>query len=240
MITMIPAIDIINGKCVRLSRGDFATQIIYNENPLEVARQFADAGVRRLHLVDLDGARQKRVINWKVLERIAAGTTLQIDFGGGIRSDEDVRIAFEGGACQITAGSIAVTDPEKVTQWLKKFSSEKIILGADVRERKIAIHGWQEKASLDVMDFLRDYQQKGARQTICTDVACDGMLTGPAFELYREIKREFAELFLIASGGVGRIDDIYQLQDNGIDGVIIGKALYEGRISLAELKGFLC
>jgi len=240
MITIIPAIDIIDGKCVRLSRGDFDSQKIYNENPLEVARQFAGTGITRLHLVDLDGARQKRVVNWKVLESIAAGTPLQIDFGGGIRDDEDVRIAFESGARQITAGSIAVNQPDKVCDWLKIFGSEKIILGADVKDRKIAIHGWQEESTLDVLDFLRDYQQKGARQTICTDVACDGMLTGPAFELYREIKREFANLFLIASGGVGRFDDVVRLQEDGIDGVIIGKALYEGRISLAELKGLLC
>ncbi len=240
MITIIPAIDIINGKCVRLSRGDFETQKIYNENPLEVARQFADAGVQRLHLVDLDGARQKRVVNWKILESIAAGTALQIDFGGGIRSDEDVRIAFENGARQITAGSIAVNDPDKVYDWLKLFGGEKIILGADVKDRKIAIHGWQEQASLEVLEFLRDYHLKGVRQTICTDVACDGMLTGPAFELYREIKRELAGLYLIASGGVGGFDDVLRLQKDGIDGVIIGKALYEGRIRLAELKGFLC
>jgi len=240
MITIIPAIDIINGKCVRLSRGDFSTQKIYNENPLEIARQFADAGIRRLHLVDLDGARQKRVVNWDVLEKIATGTPLQIDFSGGIRSETDVRIAFESGARQITVGSIAISAPDLVEEWLKKFGGEKIILGADVIDRKIAIHGWQEKAPLEIMEFLQNFQKKGVQQAICTEVARDGMLTGPAFELYREIKQKFPDLYLIASGGISRIDDIYQLQDDGIDGVIIGKALYEGYLKLSELKGFLC
>ena len=240
MITIIPAIDIINGKCVRLSRGDFNTQKIYNENPLEIARQFADAGIKRLHLVDLDGARQKRVVNWEVLEKIATGTPLQIDFGGGIRSETDVRIAFESGARQITAGCIAISAPDLVEEWLKKFGGEKIILGADVIDRKIAIHGWQEKAPLEIMEFLQNFQEKGVQQAICTEVARDGMLSGPAFELYREIKQIFPDLYLIASGGISRIDDIYQLQDDGIDGVIIGKALYEGRLKLSELKGFLC
>ncbi|MBP9005669.1 MAG: 1-(5-phosphoribosyl)-5-[(5-phosphoribosylamino)methylideneamino]imidazole-4-carboxamide isomerase [Candidatus Marinimicrobia bacterium] len=240
MITIIPAIDIINGKCVRLSRGDFNTQKIYNENPLEIARQFADAGIKRLHLVDLDGARQKRVVNWEVLEKIATGTPLQIDFSGGIRSETDVRIAFESGARQITVGSIAISAPDLVEEWLKIFGGEKIILGADVIDRKIAIHGWQEKAPLEIMEFLQNFQEKGIQQTICTEVARDGMLTGPAFELYREIKQKFPDLYLIASGGISRIDDIYQLQDDGIDGVIIGKALYEGYLKLSELKGFLC
>jgi len=240
MITIIPAIDIIAGRCVRLSRGDYKTQKVYNENPLEVARQFADAGITRLHLVDLDGARLKQVVNWKVLESIAGGTELQVDFGGGIRTDEDVRIAFESGARQITAGSIAVIDRAKVLDWLKVFGGDKIILGADVKERKLAIHGWQESAQLDLLPFLEDYQKQGIRQTICTDIARDGMLSNPAFELYREIKQQFPKLTLIASGGISRIDDIYQLQDDGIDGVIIGKALYEGRIRLPELKGFLC
>lgn len=240
MITIIPAIDIIDGKCVRLSRGDFDTQKIYNENSLEVARQFADAGIKRLHLVDLDGARQKRVVNWKVLESVASGTSLLIDFGGGLRTDEDLRIAFESGARQITAGSIAVIDRAKVVDWLSVFGGDKIILGADVNEHKLAIHGWQENAQLDLMPFLEDYQKQGVRQTICTDIARDGMLNGPAFELYCEIKQKFPDLALIASGGVSRIDDVYQLQDDGIDGVIIGKALYEGRIRLPELKGFLC
>ncbi|HPC36101.1 MAG TPA: 1-(5-phosphoribosyl)-5-[(5-phosphoribosylamino)methylideneamino]imidazole-4-carboxamide isomerase [Candidatus Marinimicrobia bacterium] len=240
MITIIPAIDILNGKCVRLSQGDFDTQKIYNENPLEVARQFADAGIKRLHLVDLDGARQKRVVNWKVLENIATETPLQIDFGGGIRSESDVRMAFASGARQVTVGSIAVTAPDLVVEWLKKFGSEKIILGADVIDRKIVIHGWQEKAPLELMEFLQNFREKGVQQTICTEVARDGMLIGPAFELYREIKQKLPDLYLIASGGVSQIDDIYQLQNDGIDGVIIGKALYEGNLKLSELKGFLC
>ncbi|MFH1212635.1 MAG: HisA/HisF-related TIM barrel protein, partial [Candidatus Neomarinimicrobiota bacterium] len=176
----------------------------------------------------------------KVLESIAGGTELQVDFGGGLRTDEDVRIAFESGARQITAGSIAVIDRAKVLDWLKVFGGDKIILGADVKERKLAIHGWQESAQLDLLPFLEGYQKQGIRRTICTDIARDGMLSGPAFELYREIKQQFPELTLIASGGISRIDDIGKLQDDGIDGVIIGKALYEGRIRLPELKGFLC
>jgi phosphoribosylformimino-5-aminoimidazole carboxamide ribotide isomerase len=240
MITIIPAIDIIDGKCVRLSRGEFDSQKIYDQNPLEVARRFEDAGITRLHLVDLDGARTKKVVNWKVLEKIAAGTGLTIDFGGGIRSDDDLQIAFESGAAMITAGSIAVKKPETVRNWLQRFGEEKIILGTDVKDRRIAIHGWQEASDLELMSFLENYIQQGVRQTICTDVSKDGMLTGPAFELYREIKDAFPQLKVVASGGVSRIGDVEQLNDEGIDAVIIGKAIYEGHIQLQELKGFLC
>ncbi|MDO9548345.1 MAG: 1-(5-phosphoribosyl)-5-[(5-phosphoribosylamino)methylideneamino]imidazole-4-carboxamide isomerase [Candidatus Marinimicrobia bacterium] len=240
MITIIPAIDIIDGKCVRLSRGEFNTKKIYDQNPLDVAKRFQDIGIQRLHLVDLDGARMKKVVNWGVLERIASKTELVIDFGGGVQTDEDLRIAFESGAAMVTAGSIAVKEPQTVRRWLEQFGSEKIILGADVKDRKIAIHGWQEESDRELFHFLEEYTEQGITQTICTDVSRDGMLSGPAFELYREIKSEFPELHLVASGGIAQIDDIHRLNDDGIDAVIIGKAIYENRIQLAELKGFLC
>jgi phosphoribosylformimino-5-aminoimidazole carboxamide ribotide isomerase len=240
MITIIPAIDIIEGKCVRLSRGDYATKKVYNQDPLEVAKQFEASGITRLHLVDLDGAREQRVINWKVLETLANRTELRIDFSGGIRSDDDVHISFECGAKQITAGSIAVIEPQIVTNWLAKFGNDKIILGADIKEGKIAISGWQDSADIELLPFLENYHQKGIRQTICTDISRDGMLSHPAFQLYREIKAKFPKLAVIASGGVSSVDDIWQLQDNEIDGVIIGKAIYEGRIRLEDLNRFLC
>ena len=240
MISIIPAIDIMDGKAVRLRKGDFATRKVYSENPLKLARQFEDAGIRRLHLVDLDGARARKIINRKTLEAIASGTDLVIDFGGGVQSDEDLRIAFDSGASMITAGSIAVKNPAVVRDWLNKHGGDKIILGADVSERRIAIHGWQEAADLDFFDFLSAYAKRGARQLICTDVSKDGMLAGPSFELYNEIKTHFPDFYLIASGGVSRIDDVHRLNDNGIDAVIIGKAIYEGRIRLADLKEFLC
>jgi len=240
MITIIPAIDIIDGKSVRLSKGDFATQKVYYENPLDVAKLFEDAGVRRLHLVDLDGARSKQVVNWKVLERIASQTNLVIDFGGGVQSDDDLRIVFEGGAAMVTAGSIAVKNPDKVRAWLQQYGGGKIILGADVHGRQIAIHGWQEASNVDLFDFLENYRKAGARQVICTDVSKDGMLAGPAFELYREIKAKQPDYYLIASGGVSKMEDVERLNDDGIDAVIIGKAIYEGRIHLADLEGFLC
>jgi len=240
MITIIPAIDIIDGKCVRLSRGEFDSKKIYDQNPLDVAKRFQDLGILRLHLVDLDGARTKKVVNWAVLEIIASKTELVIDFGGGVQTDEDLRIAFESGAAMITAGSISVKEPKKVHDWLKQFGSEKIILGADVKDRKIAIHGWQEESDRDLFQFLEEYMEEGITQTICTDVSRDGTLSGPAFILYQEIKEGFPDLYLVASGGVSNIDDVHQLNDNRIDAVIIGKAIYEGRIQLAELKGFLC
>jgi len=240
MISIIPAIDIMDGKAVRLRKGDFATRKVYSENPLGLARQFEDAGIRRLHLVDLDGARARKIINRKTLAAIASGTDLVIDFGGGVQSDDDLRIAFDSGASMITAGSIAVKNPEKVKGWLAGFGADKIILGADVTERRIAVHGWQEASDRKIFDFLESYGKAGARQLICTDVSKDGMLAGPAFELYDEIKARFPDFYLIASGGVSRIDDVHRLNDNGIDAVIIGKAIYEGRIRLADLKEFLC
>jgi len=240
MITIIPAIDIIDGKCVRLKKGDFNTKKEYNQNPLDVAKRFQDNGIQRLHLVDLDGARARKIINWKVLEQIASKTDLVIDFGGGVQTDEDLKIAFDSGAKMITAGSIAVKNPVIVQRWLKNFGGDKIILGADVKNRKIAIHGWADESEHDLMEFLEDYINQGVTQTICTDVSKDGMLQGPAFELYREMKTRFPDLYVIASGGISNIDDVFRLNDDRIDAVIIGRALYEGRIQLADLKGFLC
>jgi len=240
MITIIPAIDIIDGKCVRLKKGDFNTKKEYDQNPLDVAKRFQYNGIKRLHLVDLDGARARKIINWKVLEQIASKTDLIIDFGGGVQTDEDLKIAFDSGAKMITAGSIAVKNPEVTQRWLKQYGSNKIILGADVKNRKIAIHGWEDESEHDLFLFLEEYIEQGVSQTICTDVDKDGMLQGPAFQLYRDIKMKFPDLQVIASGGISNIDDVFRLNDDGIDAVIIGKALYEGRIQLSDLKGFLC
>jgi phosphoribosylformimino-5-aminoimidazole carboxamide ribotide isomerase len=239
MIMIIPAIDIIEGKCVRLTHGDFQTVKVYGENPLDVAKRFEDAGMQRVHLVDLDGAKEKRIINWKILERIASYTSLKIDFGGGIQSDQDIDIAFECGAAQITAGSIAIKNKQLVLSWLYRYGSEKIILGADVQKNKISIHGWTEATEVDLFDFIADYRKEGIQYIICTDISKDGMLTGPSFELYKEIKSRFSELILIASGGISSIDEIENLDRERIDGVIIGMAIYEGKIELEELKRFL-
>ncbi len=238
MIQIIPAIDIIDGKCVRLTQGDYAQKKIYNENPLEVAKSFSDAGIQRLHLVDLDGAREKRIINYKVLETIASQTSLVIDFGGGLQSDEDLRIAFECGAAQVTGGSIAVKAPEVFLGWLEKFGNEKIILGADARDGKIAVSGWQENTGVPLFDFLEDYVAKGIKYTISTDVAKDGLLQGPATELYQEMGEKFPGLCVIASGGVSTMEDILTLDNLGTYGVIVGKAIYENRISLTEIEQF--
>lgn len=238
MIQIIPAIDIIDGKCVRLTQGDYAQKKVYNENPLEVARSFQDAGIQRLHLVDLDGAREKRIINYKVLEAIAAQTQLVIDFGGGLQSDEDLRIAFESGAAQVTGGSIAVKEPQTFLSWLKKFGNERIILGADARDEKIAVSGWQETTGISLLDFLEEYVAKGIKYTISTDVAKDGLLQGPATVLYQKISEKFPGLHLIASGGISAMEDILTLNAMGIYGVIVGKAIYENRISLKEIEQF--
>ena len=240
MITIIPAIDIIEGKCVRLSRGDYDTKKVYNENPLDVAKRFEDTGIERLHLVDLDGAKEKKIINWKILEKISVKTDLKIDFGGGIQTDHDLHIAFENGANQITAGSIAVKNKSLVQSWIKKFSPEKIILGADVNNKKIAIHGWTENTNLDLFAFIDEYQKEGINYLICTDIAKDGMLTGPSIDLYKEIKSQFPQLYIIASGGISNLSDIDDLDSEQINGVIIGKAIYEGTIKLKDLKPFLC
>jgi phosphoribosylformimino-5-aminoimidazole carboxamide ribotide isomerase len=240
MITIIPAMDIIEGKCVRLTRGDFSTRKIYNDDPLAVAREFESAGIKRLHMVDLDGARQQQIINYEVLDKVAGGTSLQIDFGGGVRSGKDIRIAFEHGARQVTAGSVAVKDPALVDAWLTSFGGEKIILGADVMDNKIAVSGWQEDSGIGLDDFIRDHLQRGLKYVICTDISRDGVLRGPATDLYSRLKKDYPELYLIASGGVSRIADISVLAEKKVDGVIIGKALYEGNIKLEELRPFLC
>ncbi|MBN2744770.1 1-(5-phosphoribosyl)-5-[(5-phosphoribosylamino)methylideneamino] imidazole-4-carboxamide isomerase [Breznakibacter xylanolyticus] len=238
MIQLIPAIDLIDGKCVRLSKGDYDTKKIYNENPLEVALEFEAHGIQRLHLVDLDGAKAGRIINHKVLETIASKTGLVIDFGGGLKTSEDLRIAFESGASMVTGGSIAVKNPDEFTGWVQKYGSGKIILGSDVKDRKIAVSGWLETSNLELFPFLEDYMAKGITQTICTDISKDGMLEGPSLELYEEIQARFPSLFLIASGGVSSMDDIEKLHQAGVPAVIFGKAIYEGRISMAEIERF--
>ena len=235
---IIPAIDVIDGKCVRLTQGDYSQKKIYNEHPLEVARQFEDAGLRRLHLVDLDGAKSGEVKNWKVLETIAGRTSLIIDFGGGIKKPKDVEIVFECGAALATVGSIAVKDETAFQQWLVRFGAEKFLLGADVKEERITIHGWQETTEIFIYDFIEKYSQQGIQQIFCTDVSKDGKLEGPATELYKNILKKFPAIRLIASGGVSSIADVIQVAEIGCRGVIIGKAIYEGRIGLAELSKF--
>jgi phosphoribosylformimino-5-aminoimidazole carboxamide ribotide isomerase len=235
VIEIIPAIDLIDGKCVRLSQGDYAQKTIYNENPLEVAKMFADAGIRRLHLVDLDGAKAHHIVNHKVLERITSGTDLVVDFGGGLKSDEDLRIAFECGASMVTGGSIAVKNPGIFTSWISKFGAEKIILGADVKNEKIAVGGWLETTELDLMPFIINYMQQGVSKVVCTDISKDGMLQGPAIELYKKMLAEKPDMYLIASGGVSSILDIELLQEANIPAVITGKAIYEGKIKLDDL-----
>ena len=233
---IIPAIDLIDGKCVRLTQGDYSQKKEYNSNPLEVAQMFEDAGLKRLHLVDLDGAKQKRVINYKVLEKIATRTQLHIDFGGGIQSDDDIRIAFESGARQVTGGSIAIRQPQLFEDWLKQYGAEKIILGADAKNEKIAVSGWQETTEVWIYDFLEEYAQKGVKYVISTDVAKDGLMQGPSFDLYKNIQDKTPDLQLIASGGVSKMDDVEKLAEMNIFGVIIGKAIYEGTVSLADLS----
>lgn len=236
---IIPAIDIIEGKCVRLSKGDYSTKKIYNEDPLEVAKSFEAHGIQHLHLVDLDGAKSKHIVNHKILETIASKTSLKIDFGGGLKTDDDLRIAFESGARQITGGSIAVKDPETFESWLKNFGSEKIILGADANDRKIAITGWTEDSNEEIIPFIQNYAEKGVQYIICTDISKDGMLQGPSFDLYREILRETRNISLIASGGISEFDELPKLAEIGCEGTIIGKAIYEGRIKLKELENYI-
>ncbi|MDH6357659.1 1-(5-phosphoribosyl)-5-[(5-phosphoribosylamino)methylideneamino]imidazole-4-carboxamide isomerase [Parabacteroides sp. PF5-9] len=238
MIELIPAIDIIEGKCVRLTQGDYSTKKIYNEDPLEVAKMFEDHGIRRLHVVDLDGARQGRIINYKTLEKLAVKTDLIIDFGGGLKNDGDLEIAFESGAQMITGGSIAVKNPEKFISWIKRYGSKKIILGADAKENKIAINGWEETTGEELIPFIAGYHEKGITKVICTDISKDGMLQGPAVDLYKEIKAA-VPVYLIASGGVSSIADIERLVDAHIPAVIFGKAIYEGKIQLKDLIRFV-
>ncbi len=238
MITIIPAIDLIDAKCVRLSQGDYNQKTVYNENPLEVAKMFEGAGITRLHLVDLDGAKAKHIVNYKILETIATKTNLIIDFGGGLKSDEDLYIAFESGAQMVTGGSIAVKDRETFLGWIKKYGAEKIILGADAKDKMIAVSGWQEVSELSIIDFIESYTTKGIQKVISTDIARDGMLTGPGIDLYKEIMARFEGLELIASGGIATMKDIYELNEMGIPGVITGKAIYEHKITLKEIEQF--
>ncbi|MBC6401199.1 MAG: 1-(5-phosphoribosyl)-5-[(5-phosphoribosylamino)methylideneamino]imidazole-4-carboxamide isomerase [Ekhidna sp.] len=235
---IIPAIDIIDGKCVRLSKGDYSTKKIYNEDSLEVAQEFEDAGLQYLHLVDLDGAKAKHIVNWRVLEKLAVKTQLQIDFGGGIKSDEDLRIAFESGASQITGGSIAAKDPVTFTSWVTAYGTEKIMLGADAKNGKIAVSGWQEETDQEIERFIEEYVEKGIQYVISTDIAKDGMLEGPSFELYSSILERVPDLKLIASGGVSSINDLIKLKAQKLEGAIIGKAIYEGKINLSDLRDF--
>lgn len=243
---IIPAIDIIDGKCVRLTKGDYTTQKIYNEHPLEVAKQFEDHGIQYLHLVDLDGAKSKHIVNYKVLEQIATKTGLTIDFGGGLKSHEDVRIALENGASQITGGSIAVKEPETFKKWLITYGNNTVILGADAMNEKIAINGWQEESKQALIPFINQYINQGITYVICTDISKDGMLQGPSFDLYAKILGEFQSqatqkntIKLIASGGISRIEELPKLSQLGCEGTIIGKAIYENKISLQQLETYI-
>lgn len=239
MIELVPAIDMIEGKCVRLTQGDYDTQKIYNESPLEVAKQFQDAGVTRLHMVDLDGAKAGHIVNYRMLEKVASHIDLSIDFGGGLKSDDDLHIAFDCGAQMVTGGSIAVKNPDLFLSWITRYGSERIILGADAKEKKIAISGWKEGTAIDLIPFIKDYQSKGISKVICTDIARDGMLQGPAVKLYQEMQQEMPGLYVIASGGVSSMGDIERLEEANIPAVIFGKAIYEGRISLKEIETFI-
>lgn len=243
---IIPAIDIIEGKCVRLTKGDYTTKKVYNKNPLEVAEQFEASGIQYLHLVDLDGAKAKHIVNYKILEQLASKTSLKIDFGGGLKSNEDLHIAFNSGANQITGGSIAVIHPDVFESWIFKYGSEKIILGADCNMENIVVNGWQEETNIKVMPFIKSYQSKGIDHVICTDISKDGMLEGPSFGLYKRILTEChdenveeSRLKLIASGGISTIEELPKLADLGCEGVIIGKAIYENRISLKQLENYI-
>jgi len=233
---IIPAIDIIEGKCVRLTQGDYSQKKIYNEQPVEVAKEFEDAGIERLHLVDLDGAKAGQIVNWKALENIASKTALTIDFGGGVKTEKDIEIIFNSGGSIATVGSMAVNQPEVFFQWLRKYKGEKILLGADVKEEKIAVHGWTETTELNLIDFLEKNIDQGLKQAFCTDISKDGLLSGPSLTLYKEIINRFPKLHFIASGGVSSMADLEALRDIGCGGAIVGKAIYEGRVRLEDLK----
>ncbi len=239
MIELIPAIDIIDGKCVRLSQGDYNTQKVYNENPVEVAKEIEAHGIRRLHVVDLDGAASHHVVNYRVLEQIACRTSLAIDFGGGIKTDEDLIIAFENGAQMVTLGSVAVKNPELFKKWLNQYGNKKIILGADIKDNKISVNGWKEDSQQELIPFLSSYTQEGVCKVLCTDISRDGMLQGPSIELYKQVLAQFPEMHLIASGGVSCIQDIIDLEAAKVPAVVFGKALYEGKITLKELNRFM-
>lgn len=236
---IIPAIDIIDGKCVRLSKGDYATKKIYNENPLEVAKSFEAHGIQYLHLVDLDGAKSSQIVNYKILEQITSKTTLKVDFGGGLKSDADLKIAFENGANQVTGGSIAIKQPEIFSNWIQKYGADKIILGADALHEKVAISGWLETSPFDLIPFIQNYQKQGITYVICTDISKDGMLQGPSFELYKKILEQMPSLKLIASGGIATFSEIPKLAQMGCEGAILGKAIYENRIRLKEIENYI-
>ncbi len=238
-IELIPAIDIIEGKCVRLTKGEYSSQKTYNENPLEIAKQLEDIGVKRLHMVDLDGAKSKHIVNHKVLETIANSTSLKIDFGGGIKSDADIHTAFDSGASLVTIGSVASTSPELFMSWIDKYGTDKIILGADVRNGMISINGWKEDSQYSLFDFLDKYIEAGIINILCTEISRDGMLEGPATDLYKEIMQRYPNINLIASGGISCMKDIEVLDDNGIPSVVFGKAMYEERISMADIRNWL-
>lgn len=236
---IIPAIDIIDGKCVRLSKGDYSTKIIYNENPLEVAKSFENHGIEYLHLVDLDGAKSSEIVNYKIIEQIASKTNLKIDFGGGLKSDNDVKIALECGASQITGGSIAIKNPELFEKWISYYGSKKVILGADALNEKVAVSGWLENSNVDLIPFINNYKNKGIEYVICTDISKDGMLEGPSFELYYRILAEIPKIKLIASGGISTFEELPKLAEMGCEGTIIGKAIYEGRITLKQIENYI-
>lgn len=235
MIELIPAIDLIDGKCVRLTKGDYGQKTVYNDNPTDVAKQFEDMGFKRLHVVDLDGAKSKHIVNADVLKAITRSTRLTVDFGGGIKTHEDIEIAFDCGAAMVTVGSIAVTNRELFSEWLEKYGTERMILGADVRHGKISINGWKEDSSEDLLPFLKYYIDRGVKNVLCTEISKDGTLQGPATELYKKVMAAYPQLHLIASGGVSCQEDIQNLNDAGIPAVVFGKAIYEGRINLKEL-----
>jgi phosphoribosylformimino-5-aminoimidazole carboxamide ribotide isomerase len=239
MIKIIPAIDIIDGKCVRLTQGDYEQKKVYNENPLSVARMFEENGLKRLHLVDLDGAKSNHVVNARTLDRIVSRTNLVVDFGGGIKSDDDINLVFNCGAAQVTVGSIAVTNPKMFIRWIQKFGPEKVILGADVKDNRIAIGGWNSVSDKNLIEFLKFYVENGVKYIICTDISKDGMLQGSSLNLYEELALSFPNTKIIASGGITNVSEIEILDSKGIFGVIIGKAIYEGNIKLIDLKMFL-
>ncbi|MDR2562558.1 MAG: 1-(5-phosphoribosyl)-5-[(5-phosphoribosylamino)methylideneamino]imidazole-4-carboxamide isomerase [Prevotellaceae bacterium] len=240
MIEIIPAMDLIDGRCVRLSQGDYSKKTIYSENPLEIATMYEAHGVQRLHLVDLDGAKAGKIINHRILEKIATRTSITIDFGGGLKGDDDLRIAFECGAQMVTGGSIAVKNPASFQKWIDRYGEQAIILGADCRKGKIAVAGWIEDTELEVASFIDSWRKRGISKVICTDIAKDGMMGGANLDLYREIIRSNPDIYLIASGGVGSVSDVERLAEANIPAVIVGKALYEGKISLQQIAKFLC
>lgn len=235
MIELIPAIDIIDGKCVRLTKGEYDSKTVYSDNPADMAQRFEQAGFKRLHIVDLDGAKSKHIVNTHVLKAITSSTNLTVDFGGGIKTDEDIEKAFDNGAAMVTIGSVAVSNPDLFARWLDKYGAARIILGADVRKGKISINGWKEDSAADLLPFLKHYVEKGVRTVLCTEISKDGMLSGPATGLYESIMAEYPHIHLIASGGVSCIDDIRRLDEKGIPAVVFGKSIYEGKIDLGEL-----